>query len=93
MKVSFGIEIIESIDWVPKEWTKLASAYAYDHMRGHRYKEMRRGNRVKMLERIKKTSRGLDGFCKLLYADKPCPETMINIAAMQADYALGLLFC
>ncbi len=82
-----SVEIIESIDWVPKEWTKLAAAYAYDHMRGHRYKEMRRGNRVKLLERIRKTSRGLNGFCMLLYADKPIPETMINIAAMQSDYA------
>lgn len=82
-----SVEIINTIDWVPKEWTKLAVAYAYDHMRGHVYKQMKRGKRVKMLERIHKTSRGIDGFCKLLWADKPVVETMINITAIQADYA------
>jgi tRNA nucleotidyltransferase (CCA-adding enzyme) len=82
-----SVEIIESIDWVPNEWKVYAKVVAYDHMRGHRFSEMKRGKRVALLERLHKSSRGLDGFCKVLLADKPTPETMRNIALMQATYA------
>ena len=82
-----SVEIIEKITWVPKEWTSYAKAAAYDHMRGHRFAEMKRGNKVALLERIHKSSRGLDGFCKVLLADKPTPETMKTIALMQTTYA------
>lgn len=82
-----SVEIIDQINWVPNEWKAYAKVVAYDHMRGHRFSEMKRGKRVALLERLHKSSRGLDGFCKVLLADKPTPGTMINIALMQATYA------
>lgn len=82
-----SVEIIDTINWVPNEWKAFAKVVAAEHMRGHRFSEMKRGKRVSLLERIHKSSRGLDGFCKVLYADKPAPETMKNIALMQATYA------
>lgn len=82
-----SVEIIEKINLVPREWTSYAKVVAYDHMRGHRFSEMKRGNRVALLERIHKSSRGLDGFCNVLLADKPTQETMRTIALMQATYA------
>lgn len=82
-----SVEIIDKINWVPNEWKSFAKVFAAEHMRGHRFSEMKRGKRVSLLERIHKSNRGLDGFCKVLYADKPTPETMRNIALMQATYA------
>jgi len=82
-----SVEIIDKIDWVPNEWKSFAKVFAAEHMRGHRFSEMKRGKRVSLLERIHKSNRGLDGFCKVLYADKPTPGTMKNIALMQATYA------
>ncbi|WP_011308091.1 HD domain-containing protein [Methanosarcina barkeri] len=82
-----SVEIIDKIDWVPNEWKYFAKVFAADHMRGHRFREMRRGKRVSLLERIHKSNRGLEGFCKVLYADKPTPGTMRDIALMHATYA------
>ena len=82
-----SVEIIDKIDWVPNEWKAYAKVVAAEHMRGHRFSEMKRGKRVSLLERLHKSSRGLDGFCKVLLADKPMPETMKTIALMQATYA------
>lgn len=82
-----SVEIIETINWVPNEWKSFAKVVAAEHMKGHRFSEMKRGKRVSLLEKLHKSSRGLDGFCKVLLADKPTPDTMKNIASMHATYA------
>jgi tRNA nucleotidyltransferase (CCA-adding enzyme) len=82
-----SVEIIDKIDWIPNEWKVYAKIVAGEHMRGHRFTEMKRGKKVTLLEKIHKSSRGLDGFCKVLYADKPTPETMKNIVKMHETYA------
>lgn len=84
---SRSIEIIDKIDWVPNEWKAFAKVFANDHMRAHRFSEMHRGKKVSMLDRIKKSSRGLDGFCKCMLADRYAPDTMKNIALMHSTYA------
>jgi tRNA nucleotidyltransferase (CCA-adding enzyme) len=80
-------EIIESIDWMPNEYKSFAGAFAIDHMRAHRYLEMRKGRKVSLIERVNKCNRGLDGFCTALYSDKPTAETMEIMIRMQTDYA------
>jgi tRNA nucleotidyltransferase (CCA-adding enzyme) len=82
-----SVELVDQIDWVPNEYKSFARAFAYDHMRAHRYQEMRRGRKVSLLERISKSNRGIDGFCTVLLADKPTEETMKTIIKMKADYA------
>lgn len=82
-----SVEIIDTVNWIPNEWKAYAKVVAYDHMRGHRFSEMKRGKCVALLERLHRSSRGLEGFCKVLLADKPTLETMKNIALMQATYA------
>ncbi|MDD2299483.1 MAG: HD domain-containing protein [Candidatus Pacebacteria bacterium] len=81
-------DIIEELTWMPKDLRKYAKAIAFDHMRAHKYDEMKRGSRVRMLLRINKTCRGLEGFSNVVYADRPTDETIANLTRMIEDMAI-----
>lgn len=81
-----SMEIIESLDWLPNKYKKYAVAFARDHMRGHRYLEMKKGRKTSLLERISKTEMGIENFCNALYSDKPTLETIKTISAILVDY-------
>lgn len=74
-----GADIIDTITWMPKDWKSFSRTVALEHMRGHRFSEMRRGKRVTFLERINRSVGGLEAFCTVLRADKPGDESSKNI--------------
>ena len=78
-------DIIEGLTWMPKDLRKYAKAVAFDHMRAHKYADMKRGSKVNMLLRINKTCRGLEGFSSVVYADRPTDETLSNLTTMIED--------
>jgi len=78
-------DIIEGLTWMPKDLRKYAKAVAFDHMRAHKYDEMKRGSKVRMLLRINKTCRGLEGFSSVIYADRPTHETLADLTTMVED--------
>ncbi|MFA7205000.1 MAG: hypothetical protein WC102_01590 [Saccharofermentanales bacterium] len=78
-------DIIEGLTWMPKNLRKYIKAVAFDHMRAHKYGEMKRGSKVKMLLRINKTCRGLEGFSSVVYADRPTDETLSDLTQMIED--------
>ncbi len=80
-------DIIEGLTWMPKDLRKYVKAVAYDHMRAHKYDEMKRGSKVRMLLRINKTCRGLEGFSNVVFSDRPTDETVADLARMVEDMA------
>lgn len=77
-------EVLAEVVWIPSDWRAFATTVALEHMRGHRFNEMRLGNKVAFLERFKRTSKGLEGFTKVLRADKPTAETEQTVLSMLA---------
>lgn len=84
---SRSVDIIDSLTWMPNDFKKYAKQVAYDHMRAHKYKYMKRGTKVKMLLRQNNTIKGLKGFSVVVYSDRPSFETIKDIAEMHSDLA------
>lgn len=80
-------EIINRVTWMPKKWRKAAAFFGKNHMRGHRFSEMRRGKRVTFLEDLMRSDMGVEGFCTALMADKHTEKSVQNILNIRTSYA------